>query len=83
MSIGHVSPEAAAGGAIALVRDGDRVMIDIASRSINIDVTREELQRRRASESFAPQGRDRAVSRALRAYASMASSADKGGVREI
>ena len=83
LSIGHVSPEAAAGGAIALVRDGDRVMIDIASRSINIDVTREELQRRRASESFAPQGRDRAVSRALRAYASMASSADKGGVREI
>ncbi len=83
LSIGHVSPEAAAGGAIALVRDGDRVMIDIASRSINIDVTREELQRRRSSESFAPQGRDRAVSRALRAYASMASSADKGGVREI
>ncbi|MDE6483041.1 MAG: dihydroxy-acid dehydratase [Rikenellaceae bacterium] len=83
LSIGHVSPEAAAGGTIALVREGDKVVIDIPARSINIDVPQEELQRRRAAESFTPQGRDRTVSRALRAYASMASSADKGGVREI
>ncbi|MDO4319012.1 MAG: dihydroxy-acid dehydratase [Bacteroidales bacterium] len=83
LSIGHVSPEAAAGGPIALVRDGDRVVIDIPSRTITLDVPADELERRRATESFTPAGRDRCVSAALRAYAAHASSADKGGVRDI
>lgn len=83
LSIGHVSPEAAAGGPIALVRDGDRVVIDIPSRTISLDVAAEELDRRRQAERFVPEGRDRFVSTALRAYAAHASSADKGGVRKV
>ena len=83
LSIGHVSPEAAAGGPIALVRDGDRVVIDIPSRTISLDVAAEELDRRRQAERFVPEGRDRFVSAALRAYAAHASSADKGGVRKV
>lgn len=83
LSIGHVSPEAAAGGDIALVRDGDTVKIDIPARSIDIAVSAEEMSRRRNAESFKPQGRERVVSKALRAYAAMAASADKGGVRVL
>lgn len=87
LSIGHISPEAAAGGAIGLVREGDIIDIDIPARSINVRVSDEELSRRRAEEeargkdAFTPTGRDRQVSLALKAYASMVSSADKGGVR--
>lgn len=83
LSIGHVSPEAASGGTIALVRDGDRVVIDIPSRMITLDVADDELARRRAAETFVAEGRQRYVSGALRAYAANASSADKGGVRNI
>ena len=87
LSIGHISPEAANGGDIALVRDGDIIDIDIPARTINVRLTDEELAARRkeeeshGKEAFTPRGRDRNVSRALRAYASAVSSADKGGVR--
>ncbi|MDE6227374.1 MAG: dihydroxy-acid dehydratase [Muribaculaceae bacterium] len=87
LSIGHISPEAANGGDIALVRDGDIIDIDIPGRSINVRLSDEELANRRKEEeafgkdAFTPRGRDRVVSRALRAYASAVSSADKGGVR--
>ena len=87
LSIGHISPEAANGGDIALVRDGDIIDIDIPARTINVRLTDEELEARRkeeeshGKEAFTPRGRDRHVSRALRAYASAVSSADKGGVR--
>lgn len=88
LSIGHVSPEAAAGGAIALIRNGDKIIIDIPSRSINVDISRNALikrratERRRGADSYKPK-RNRVVSEALRAYASMVSSADKGAVRII
>ncbi len=87
LSIGHISPEAAAGGNIGLVRDGDTIVIDIPSRSINVKLSDEELLARRAEEerrgrdSFTPKYRTRVVSKALQAYASMVTSADKGGVR--
>jgi dihydroxy-acid dehydratase len=89
LSIGHVSPEAAAGGAIALVEEGDTIVIDIPAREIRVDVSDEELGRRRAAmeargaEAYAPVGRDRAVSAALRAYAAMVTSADTGAVRDV
>ncbi|MBD3315663.1 MAG: dihydroxy-acid dehydratase, partial [Chitinivibrionales bacterium] len=89
LSIGHVSPEAAAGGEIALIRDGDMVEIDIPERSINVAVTDEELQKRRAEEeangkdAFKPRDRDRVVSPALRAYGLLASSADMGAMRQL
>lgn len=89
LSIGHISPEAAAGGNIGLVRDGDIIDIDIPARSINVRLTEAELASRRAeeeargAEAFTPHGRNRVVSRALRAYASMVTSADKGAVRRI
>lgn len=89
LSIGHVSPEAAAGGNIALVRDGDVIEIDIRERSINLLVSDEELNARRAEEeargrkAFTPPFRVREVSRSLKAYASTVSSADKGAVRII
>lgn len=87
LSIGHVSPEAAAGGTIALVRDGDRIVIDIPSRSIILDVTDEQLAKRRAdlinAGGYRPRERDRPVSTALRAYALLVSSADRGAVREL
>lgn len=86
LSIGHVSPEAAAGGAIGLVEEGDTIIIDIPSRTLKVDVSDEELERRRAAKGpapWAPENRDRVVSKALRAYASMAASADKGGVRLV
>lgn len=89
LSIGHISPEAASGGNIGLVRDGDIIEIDIPARTINVRLTDEELALRRKEEeafgkdAFKPRKRDRKVSQALRAYASMVTSADKGGVREI
>jgi dihydroxy-acid dehydratase len=88
LSIGHVSPEAAEGGAIALVLDGDRIRIDVANRSIALLVSDDELGRRRAamvargSEAWKPV-RERAVSTALQAYALMATSAARGAVRDI
>ena len=79
LSIGHISPEAAAEGAIGKIVDGDVIEIDIPSRSINVHLSDEEL----AARPMRPLQRKREVSKALRAYASMVSSADKGGVREI
>ncbi|MED5609615.1 dihydroxy-acid dehydratase, partial [Pseudomonas sp. JH-2] len=85
LSIGHVSPEAAAGGAIGLVRDGDRILIDIPNRSIDLLVGDEELAARRVEQDgkgWKPaQPRARKVSSALKAYALLATSADKGAVR--
>jgi dihydroxy-acid dehydratase len=87
LSIGHVSPEAAAGGAIALVENGDTISIDIPSRSISLEVSDDELDRRRAlleaTTGYRPRNRERAVSPALRAYAAFALSADKGAVRHV
>ena len=79
LSIGHISPEAAAGGNIGKIIDGDIIDIDIPNRSINVRLSDEEL----AARPMTPLTRDRQVSRALKAYASMVSSADKGGVRMI
>lgn len=89
LSIGHVSPEAAAGGTIGLVRTGDAIVIDVASRSIHAEVSDEEFARRREEEQsrshpYTPHNeRPRAVTHALKAYAAMAASADKGAVRII
>ncbi|MZE80577.1 dihydroxy-acid dehydratase [Streptomyces xinghaiensis] len=85
LSIGHASPEAASGGTIALVRDGDPVRIDIPARSIELKVDDEELAARREALGgrYAPKNRERKVSQALRAYAAMATSADKGAVRDV
>ena len=86
LSIGHVSPEAAAGGCIALVEDGDIIEIDIPSRTIRLDVDEIELCHRReqiAKLGYKPRNRARTVSRALRAYAAMVSSADKGAIRVL
>jgi dihydroxy-acid dehydratase len=90
LSIGHVSPEAAAGGAIGLVRNGDAIAIDIPSRTINLGVEKTELDRRRQEETakgearaFRPENRQRNISQALRTYSLFASSADKGAVRVL
>ncbi|WP_407343653.1 dihydroxy-acid dehydratase [Pengzhenrongella phosphoraccumulans] len=87
LSIGHVSPEAAAGGAIALVENGDTIAIDIPHRSIHLDVPDEVLAARRAdleaAGGYRPKDRDRVVSAALRLYAAMATSADTGAVRDL
>ncbi|MER7346543.1 dihydroxy-acid dehydratase [Streptomyces aurantiacus] len=85
LSIGHASPEAASGGTIALVEDGDRIRIDIPNRSIELLVDDTELDRRREALGgvYAPKSRERKVSQALRAYAAMATSADKGAVRDV
>ncbi len=89
LSIGHISPEAASGGNIGLVRDGDIIEIDIPNRSMNVLLSDEELTVRRNEElargkdAFKPKDRNRVVSKALKAYASMVSSADKGAVRMI
>jgi dihydroxy-acid dehydratase len=89
LSIGHISPEAASGGNIGLIQDGDIIEIDIPNRSINVRLSDEELNTRREAEisrgkdAFKPVDRNRVVSKALRAYASMVSSADKGAVRMI
>ena len=79
LSIGHISPEAANGGNIGKIKDGDIIVIDIPSRSINVKLTDEEL----AARPQQPLRRNRPVSKALRAYAQSVSSADKGGVRLI
>ncbi|MEV5692280.1 dihydroxy-acid dehydratase [Micromonospora globbae] len=88
LSIGHVSPEAASGGLIALVRDGDEIVIDIPARSIALNVPDDELQARRVAEEkrdrpYTPTDRQRPVSAALRAYASMATSASDGAYRRV
>ncbi len=79
LSIGHVSPEAAAGGNIGKLIDGDIIDIDIPSRMINVRLTDKELSEREMS----PITRDRVIPKSLKAYASMVSSADKGGVRIV
>ena len=87
LSIGHVSPEAAEGGLIALVREGDRIEIDIPSRSISLMVAEAELDSRRTAQAehgFSPaEARPRKVSPALRAYAAMTTSAARGAVRDV
>jgi dihydroxy-acid dehydratase len=88
LSIGHVSPEAAEGGALALVEEGDSIQIDIPRRSIRLDVSDLELARRleameaRGAAAWKPASRQRSVSKALQAYAAMATSASRGAVRE-
>ncbi|MFR9534367.1 MAG: dihydroxy-acid dehydratase [Rikenellaceae bacterium] len=89
LSIGHISPEAAAGGNVGLLRSGDTIEIDIPNRTLNVALSDEQLAQRRAdeesrgAEAFKPHDRDREVSTALKIYASMVSSADKGAVRII
>jgi dihydroxy-acid dehydratase len=89
LSIGHVSPEAAEGGAIGLVEEGDTIEIDIPGRSIRVAVSDEELARRREAmeakgpDAWQPVDRDRPVSAALRAYAAMTTSAARGAVRDV
>ena len=87
LSIGHCSPEAAAGGAIGLVRNGDRIRIDIPNRSLNLLVSDDELAKRRAEQNtkgWKPAlPRPRKVSSALKAYAKLVMSADKGAVRDV
>ncbi|HTV23495.1 MAG TPA: dihydroxy-acid dehydratase [Polyangiaceae bacterium] len=84
LSIGHVSPEAAAGGTIALVQNGDRIRIDIPQRRIEVVVDELELERRRKACSFKPAApRPRVVSAALKAYAKLTTSADRGAVRDL
>ncbi len=89
LSIGHVSPEAAEGGTIALVEDGDRIAIDIPNRSLQLEVPEPEFARRRAaveargSKAWQPVARQRKVSAALRAYAALTTSAARGAVREV
>ncbi|MFF3377950.1 dihydroxy-acid dehydratase [Streptomyces sp. NPDC002680] len=85
LSIGHASPEAASGGTIALVKDGDRIRIDIPNRTIELLVEDDELSARREALNgvYAPVSRERKVSAALRAYAAMATSADRGAVRDV
>jgi dihydroxy-acid dehydratase len=89
LSIGHISPEAAERGALALVREGDVIAIDIQGRSLNVELTPAELAERRKQEEarggdgFSPRARQRAVSQALKVYAFLASSADTGAVRRL
>ncbi|WP_400768274.1 dihydroxy-acid dehydratase [Methylosinus sporium] len=89
LSIGHVSPEAAEGGLIGLVKEGDRIEIDIPARSIRLAVSDDEIAKRRAAEeargkeAWKPAKRARKVSKALRAYAAMTTSAARGAVREV
>lgn len=89
LSIGHVSPEAANGGNIAFVKDGDMIQIDIPNRTININIDDAELTKRkqemesRGTKAYKPVSRVREVTTALKTYAALASSADKGGVRDI
>lgn len=89
LSIGHASPEAAEGGAIGLVEEGDTINIDIPQRSIELVISAEELTARRdameakGADAWKPVNRDRQVSQALRAYAAMATSASRGAVRDV
>ncbi len=90
LSIGHVSPEAAAGGTIGLVENGDMIEIDIPARRIDVRLSENELERRRAAmelrgdAAWQPrEARSRQVSAALKVYAKLATSADKGAVRDL
>lgn len=89
LSIGHASPEAAEGGAIGLVEEGDTIEIDIPNRKINLKISDADLAARRTAmeargaQAWKPTKRDRYVSPALRAYAAMTTSADKGAVRDV
>jgi len=89
LSIGHASPEAAEGGAIGLVEEGDTIEIDIPNRTIHLVVSDDELLRRRnameakGADAWQPLNRDRIVSKALQAYAALTTSADKGAVRDV
>jgi len=89
LSVGHISPEAASGGDIALIQNGDVLEIDIPNRSINVRLSEEELERRRSKElskensAFTPVERNRSISQALKAYSLFAASADKGAIRMI
>lgn len=89
LSVGHVSPEAASGGVIALVKDGDMIEFDIPNRRVHLDVSDDELLRRRdemnarGEMAWQPTSRKRDVSTALRVYGLMAASADKGGARDV
>ncbi|NNC79442.1 MAG: dihydroxy-acid dehydratase, partial [Acidimicrobiales bacterium] len=89
LSVGHVSPESAEGGLIALVEDGDIIEFDIPNRSINLKVDDETIAARRAAQeargndAYTPVDRDRQVSQALQAFAAMTTSADRGAVRDV
>jgi len=89
LSIGHVSPEAASGGEIALLQDNDIIEIDIPARTVNVVLPQGELEKRkqkeasRGNQAYTPAGRNRQISKALKAYASLVTSADTGAVREI
>ena len=89
LSIGHVSPEAAEGGAIGLVEEGDTIEIDIPNRVIKVVIDDAELAKRRAAmdakgdQAWKPVNRDRVVSNALKAYAAMTTSASRGAVRDV
>lgn len=89
LSIGHVSPEAASGGNIALLEDGDMVVIDISKRSVSVELSESELESRRQNmllkgkHAFTPHNRDRHISKSLKAYAMHVSSADRGAIRVI
>lgn len=89
LSIGHVSPEAAEGGAIGLVEEGDMIDIDIPNRTINVRISDAELTARRAAMeakgkgAWKPVNRERVVSAALKAYAAMTTSASRGAVRDV
>lgn len=89
LSIGHVSPEAAEGGAIGLVREGDTIEIDIPNRRIHLAISDTELEQRRqemenrGKHAWQPENRNRIISQALKAYGLMATSADKGAVRDV
>jgi len=89
LSIGHASPEAAEGGAIGLIEEGDTIIIDIPARRIQLDVSDEVLRQRRAvmeakgPDAWKPVSRERVVSKALQAYAALTTSADRGGVRDL
>jgi len=88
LSVGHISPEAAHGGLIGLIENGDPITIDVHTRRLSLDISDEEIERRRQEmesrdKPWTPLHRDRHVSTALRAYAKMATSADKGAVRQV
>ncbi|MEJ5928204.1 dihydroxy-acid dehydratase [Corynebacterium sp. H128] len=88
LSVGHISPEAAHGGVIGLIEDGDIVTIDVHTRELSVAVDEDELQRRReamtaSDRPWQPRARNRPVTKALRAYAALATSADKGAVRQV
>jgi len=89
LSIGHASPEAAEGGAIGLIEEGDTIEIDIPNRTIRVAISDEELKSRRTAmdakgvKAWKPVNRDRVVTEALRAYAALTTSASTGAVRDV